>query len=160
MKHVLIGAALVVVVSLIGCTTTSPGTPTLPAPGYPAEEAEIRALVEHFGRRLQAVSLLSPSAAQEMQQQYAEFVSPNLLEAWKDNPARAPGRLVSSPWPDRIEVTTVTKESSDKYVLTGSVVELTSVEVVSGGVAARIPVRIVVQNDQGDWAISEYVEER
>ena len=43
---------------------------------------------------------------------------------------------------------------------TGFVVEVTSMEVVSGGAAAKIPVRIVVQKDQGRWLITEYAEDR
>ncbi len=125
-----------------------------------AEEAEIRDLVENFGKRLQDVSLQSPSAPQEMQKQYSAFVSPTLLEMWKDNVSKAPGRIVSSPWPDRIEITTLVKEGSDRYVMTGMVVELTSAEVVGGGAAAKIPVRIAVQKGPKGWLITEYAEER
>jgi hypothetical protein len=121
-----------------------------------AEEAEIRDLVEGFGKRLGAVSLQAPDAPQEMQKQYSELVSPTLLEMWMNDVAKAPGRMVSSPWPDRIEIATLTKEGSDRYVITGLVVEITSVEEVSGGSAAEIPVRLVVQKGQGGWTITDY----
>lgn len=116
--------------------------------------------MESFGKRLQNVSLLSADAAQEMQEQYAEFVSPTLLETWMSDVSKAPGRMVSSPWPDRIEITTLTKEESERYVINGFVIDLTSVEVVGGGVAAKTPVRIVAQRFQGHWLITEYAEER
>jgi hypothetical protein len=45
-------------------------------------------------------------------------------------------------------------------VINGFVVEVTSVEVVNGGAAAKIPVRIVVQRGQGRWLITEYAEEQ
>jgi len=77
-----------------------------------------------------------------------------------NNVMDAPGRIVSSPWPDRIEIITLTKGDSDRYVITGSVIEVTSLEVANGGIAAKIPVHIVVQNDQGHWLISEYEVER
>jgi hypothetical protein len=51
------------------------------------------------------------------------------------------------------------KEASHRYVITGFVVEMTSVEMVNGGAAAKIPIRVVVQKDQGHWLITEYVEE-
>jgi len=117
-------------------------------------------VVENFGKRLQNVSLQSPDAAQEMQKQYSEFVSAALLETWMNDVSKAPGRIVSSPWPDRVEIISLVKEGSDKYVIIGFVVEVTSIEVVSGGAAAKIPVRIVVQKDQERWLITEYSEER
>lgn len=129
-------------------------------PSITDEANHVRYVVENFGKRLQNVSLQSPDAAQEMQKQYSEFVSAALLETWMNDISKAPGRIVSSPWPDRIEITALTKEGSDKYVIAGFVVEVTSMEIVSGGAAAEIPVRIVVQKDQGRWLITEYAEER
>jgi hypothetical protein len=116
--------------------------------------------VENFGKRLQSVSLQSPRTAQEIKEQYSEFVSSALLEVWLNDVLDAPGRIVSSPWPDRIEITTLAWRSPDEYVITGYIVEVTSKEVVSGGAAARIPVRIVVQKSEGHWLITEYAEER
>ena len=124
------------------------------------EEAEVRDLIKDFGKRLQVVSLQAPDAAQEIQNQYSEFVEPALLERWMNDSMNAPGRIVSSPWPDRIEISTLSKEGPDKYVITGFVIEVTSLEVANGGAAAKIPVRMVVQNDQGHLLIAEYAEER
>ncbi|MBC7227441.1 MAG: hypothetical protein H5T61_09420 [Thermoflexales bacterium] len=156
MKRILLAISLLATVSLIACTVSPTQTTTSNA----AEEAEIRDLVENFGKRIQNVSLQSPNAAQQIREQYSEFVSPTLLEMWMSDISKAPGRVVSSPWPDRIEITSLVRESVDKYVITGFVVEVTSVEVVSGGAAAKIPVRIVVQKDQGRWVITEYSEQR
>ena len=122
------------------------------------DEAEIRDLVENFGKKLQNVSLLAPDAGQEIEMQYSEFVSRALLEMWMGNVSKAPGRVVSSPWPDRIEISSLTREDPGEYVITGYVVEVTSVEVVNGGAAAKIPVRMVVQEEQGGWVIAEYAE--
>ncbi len=178
MKHMVI---LLVAISLVACSTpptssvqTTSHTATLPSAtratltvtptqttaNTTAEEAAIRDFVENFGKKLQTVSLLSPDAAQEMQAQYSEFVSPALLETWTSNVSEAPGRTVSSPWPDRIDITTLTKEGSDRYVVTGFIIEVTSVEMANGGAAAKIPVHIVVQKGQGGWLITEYAEER
>ncbi|MGD8405256.1 MAG: hypothetical protein PVJ21_16455 [Anaerolineales bacterium] len=135
--------------------------PTQMADNDVAEEAEVRGLVEDFGKTLQSVSLLSPDAEKQIEKRYAEFVSPTLLERWISDVSKAPGRTVSSPWPDRIEISTLLKDGSDRYAITGNVVEVTSgEEVANGDAAAKIPVRIVVQNDQGRWLITEYKEER
>ena len=175
MQRIILAMTLLVTVSLVACPippnpptqTTASNTAAVPmvTPAQTtisnaAEETEIRDLVENFGKRLQDVSLLSPDAAQEMQKQYSEFASPALLETWMSDVTKAPGRIVSSPWPDRIEITTLAKEGSDRYVITGFVIEVTSVEVVNGGAADRIPVRVVVQKSQGRWLITEYSEER
>lgn len=140
--------------------TTPTATPTQIATSYATEESEIRDLVENFGMRLQNVSLQAPDAAQEIQKQYSEFVTPALLEMWMNDVSKAPGRIVSSPWPDRIEITTLSKEGTDRYELTGFIVEITSLEVVNGGAATKIPVRMVVQKVQGSWLITEYADEQ
>ncbi len=69
----------------------------------------------------------------------------------------ATGRVVSSPWPDRIEITSIVREA-DRYVVVGFVVEVTSMDVVSGGAAAKNPVRIVLEKQEGRWLITEYAE--
>ena len=124
------------------------------------EESAVRYVVESFGKRLQNVSLQSPNAAQAIREQYAEWVAPELLEIWVRDISRAPGRVVSSPWPDRIEVISLAQEGATRYAVTGFVVEVTSVELVDGGAAAKIPVRIVVEKHEGRWVITGYAEER
>jgi len=181
LKHLISAILLLAVFSLVACakpsdssvstvggnttTISSANSTTTAAPAQTmirntSDETEIRDLVTNFGKRLQNVSLLAQDAAQEIQNQYSEFVSPTLLEVWTKDVSQAPGRMVSSPWPDHIEVTTLSKKASDRYEITGSVIEVTSTEVVNGGVAARIPVRMTVQKDQGSWYIAAYTEER
>ena len=182
MKHIILAITLLAIVSLVACTipsttpaqtaasntatvspvarTTPTATPTQIATSDATEEAEIRDLVENFGKRLQNVSLLAPDSAQEIQKQYSEFVTPALLEMWMKDVSKAPGRIVSSPWPDRIEITTLSKADTNTYEITGFVVEITSLEVVNGGAATKIPVRMVVQKVQGSWLITEYAEEQ
>jgi hypothetical protein len=177
MKHILFVITLLAAIFLGACgtlpataadppaivpATDSSALPTTPEQTTSAdesEEAEIRALVENFGKRLQSVSLLAPNAAQEIQRQHSEFVSPALLETWMNDLSIAPGRIVSSPWPDRIEITAFEKVSSGKYMITGSVIEVTSTEVNSGETANQTPVRIVVEKVQGRWIVVEYAQQ-
>ncbi|MBI5034883.1 MAG: hypothetical protein HZB51_30530 [Chloroflexi bacterium] len=164
MKYIIL-VLLLTVVSLTGCATQSP-TPMpllVPTPtmlNNAVEETQVKSMVENFGKHLAMVSLQSPLAPQDIENQYSEFVSPALLQTWINNPSQAPGRVVSSPWPDRIEINSLAKTDSDKYVVTGSVIQVTSVEIVNGGAAAKTPVRIVVQKIQGHWTITEYAETR
>lgn len=134
--------------------------PTQTGVGEDVEEAQIRALVEGFGKKLQNVSLLSPDAAQQIQKQYAEFVSLALLEMWVNDLSVAPGRIVSSPWPDRIEIISLEWADANTYEISGHIVEVTSNEVVNGGEAGRVLVHIVVKRSNGGWWITEYSEEQ
>lgn len=175
MKRTILAITWLAIVSLVACATpptrtatsnvatVSPVAASLTTTSIPTsanQEAEVRKLVENFGKRLQVVSLQSPDAAQQLQKQYSEFVSPALLEMWLNDVSTAPGRMVSSPWPDRIEITAVSKEGSERYEVTGFIVDVTSTEVGTGEAAAKIPVRMVVQRERGGWLITEYTEER
>lgn len=119
-------------------------------------EAEIRTVVESFGARLQMVSLLAPDAASQIEQDYSEFVAPELLQGWIADPASAPGRLTSSPWPDHIEINEVQLQGPDQYLVAGVVIEVTSTEQMSGGVAALYPVQITLSNVGGNWLITTW----
>jgi hypothetical protein len=68
----------------------------------------------------------------------------------------APGRIVSSPWPDRIEISALEQTGADRYVVSGFIVEVTSVEVLNGGAAAKLPVQLTVERQQGQWLITEF----
>jgi len=120
--------------------------------------AEVTQLVEEFGRKLQAVSLLSPNVSKEMSREYSEFIAPDLLDAWLSDPTTAPGRIVSSPWPDRIEIASIAQTPDGTYVVEGEIIEITSSELVSGGAAYTIPVRLNVQWIEGRWQITEFAD--
>jgi hypothetical protein len=137
-------------VFLVSCESRSTSSPA---------ETDVAQIVEAFGKRLQAVSLLSPNVAEEMTREYSEYVSPDLLKQWISDPTLAPGRMVSSPWPDRIEVLSVSKISEEQYAVTGEIIEVTSSELASGRVANKIPVQVVVRWIDGRWWITEFVVE-
>ncbi|MBE3577021.1 MAG: hypothetical protein IMX00_04955 [Limnochordales bacterium] len=118
----------------------------------------VAALVEDFGRRLQLVSLLAPteSLAKTMQEHYGNLVaSPELIDRWLDNPLHAPGRLTSSPWPDRIEITSIEKLSERSYRVEGKIIEITSTEMQGSGVAAQRPITLLVERVADRWLISD-----
>jgi len=123
-----------------------------------ASTAEVTQLVEDFGRKLQAVSLLSPNVSEEMSREYSEYIAPDLLDTWLSDPTLAPGRIVSSPWPDRIEISSISQASDGTYVVEGEIIEITSSELVNGGAANTIPVRLTVQWIEGRWQITEFAD--
>jgi len=127
--------------------------------------ATVTTLVEGFGKKLQAVSLLAPAeiVSRSIQESYGDYVSPDLLAEWKRDPQKAPGRIVSSPWPDRIEILDLEKLSESGYAVKGEVIEITSVELLNGGVAAKRPIALQVEKFENRWLITfvklgEYAE--
>jgi hypothetical protein len=118
----------------------------------------VRAVVEQLGERMKRVSLLAPDSvlAREIRQAYAPLVTPDLLAAWIAEPARAPGRDVSSPWPERIDIRTVEAAGTELCRVEGDLVYVTSAELTKGGAAVRKPVVLEVRSDGAEWRISAY----
>lgn len=120
------------------------------------DEAAVTRLVEDFGGKLKDVSLLAPAEqlAASIQEHYGEFVTPVLLDAWQRDPQQAPGRVSSSPWPELIEVVSVEQSAEGAYEVQGKVIEMTSVEMTQGGIAAQRPITLTVEKNAGRWLIS------
>ena len=102
---------------------------------------------------MKQVSTLAPpeSAAKSIREVYSGLVDPDLLARWEANPATAPGRQVSSPWPERIEVENVTDRSESGAVVKGRIVEMTST-----GEAGRIPVQVKLTRGADEWLVIDF----
>ena len=121
MRNKLIGiiAAVVVVVAagaglgavLIGSVSN---TPT-----QASQEAAASSTVASFGKLLQQVSIMAPNASSTIASTYAPYVDPALLKQWESDPKNAPGRVVSSPWPDHISI-----DPRDGFVLAKNVCDI------------------------------------
>lgn len=121
-----------------------------------AEAQAVRNTVENFGNALKNVSVLSPTAAQDINTSYNNFVAPTLLSRWENDPSKAPGRFTSSPWPDRIEVVGVNKLPGNSYEVSGNVVEMTSQEAANGGNAGEYPIIAEVIRINNKWLIASF----
>lgn len=120
-----------------------------------SDQAVITQTVTDFGQKMQMVSLLAPSADVKtaMDANYSAYVVPNLLSIWEANPKAALGRSVSSPWPDRIEVSNVSQNTDGSYTVVGTVVEVVSGQ--SGNQTAdTYPVTLTLQKINGQWQIT------
>ncbi|GEM_PF-5256855 len=51
--------------------------------------------------------------------------------------------MLSSPWPDRIEIQSIKKLPEQGYEVRGEIIEITSEEKVKGGFAAKQPITLV-----------------
>ena len=115
------------------------------------DEIAVRSAVEGFGKVLKNVSLLAPQEVlgQSLEQNYKDFVTPSLLEEWKNDPSKALGRLTSSPWPDRIEIDEVEKISDNAYLVQGYIIEMTSTGETT--IKRHVALSVVKNNDR--WLI-------
>lgn len=118
------------------------------------EKQDVISLVKEFGNALKTVSLSAPDeiVAESIKEQYSDFISPELLAKWQSDPQSAPGRVLSSPWPDRIDVISIEDDGNDGYVVSGEIIEVTNAEQQSGVVACQITLKIIKQDNQ--WLIS------
>ncbi|MEL7603464.1 MAG: hypothetical protein AAGU77_09945 [Bacillota bacterium] len=137
----------------VATDSPSPMPQAAASPSPASDEAAVEALVQAFGKTLQTVSLLDEAGvASAMEAAYGQYVTPELLKAWQAKPAQAPGRMVSSPWPDHIDVFSVQKESDTTYTVTGQIAEITS---DSPTAAARRAITLTVEKQpDGAFLIS------
>jgi beta-lactamase regulating signal transducer with metallopeptidase domain len=114
-------------------------------------------LVKNFGLQFQKVQLVAPAETviREILEYYSDSVTADLLKKWTDNPEIAPGRVGSSPWPDRIEIVDTEKLYETEYAVSGEVIWITSTERMNGGSAWIQPINLSVVKIGADWKISE-----
>ena len=117
------------------------------------DDAHVREVVEGFGDGLQRVSRQAPDSIRvaEIRDAYSPYITTELLATWTSEPSRAPGRNVSSPWPERIELRAVRAEGTATCRVEGEIVYATS----TGEIPNRTPVRILVQHADG-WRIGGF----
>lgn len=145
----------ILIVLVAGCTERAPATNVQAE--VSCDDSGVRAVVERLGERMKDVPLLAPDSilVGEIRDAYTELVTPDLLESWISEPSRAPGREVSSPWPDRIEVRSLESAGAGACRVEGEVVYMTSTEVSQGGAVSREPVTVSVEQD-GAWLVSAF----
>ncbi len=119
------------------------------------EEIVVKNLVDGFGRSLKNVSLLAkPKAvAEDIKNNYSPFVSQDLILQWTENLVAAPGRTVSSPWPDRIEITSLEK-LADQYTVAGSIIYVTAQDLLEGKFSDKRGITLVVEKKDNSWLIT------
>lgn len=134
-------------------TFVNPKVITTKAPRHESELQTVRNRVSDFALTFKMVSLLATSTlASSMDQYYASYVAPELLEKWKKEPMQAPGRLTSSPWPDHAEIDSIEKVQDGSYRVIINVVQLTEATTAPVGLQ---PIYMRLKNIEGQWKIVE-----
>lgn len=124
-----------------------------------ADEKAVRAAVSDFGAHLKDVSPLSPDASSAIASAYRAYATPELLALWQKDPEKAPGRLASSPYPARIEISTITKQGQS-YVVNSNIVLITSKEEATPeeDSAGTVPIILQLIKQDSGWLIAAYQE--
>lgn len=132
--------------------------PSIGSKQLESDETAVMQLVAEFGSKLKNVSLLAPEdiVKNTLSENYGDLVTPGLLAKWQNDVNHAPGRVTSSPWPERIEITAIEKLSDSKYQIKGEIITMTSVEMVNGGVAGKSPVTLEAGKIDNNWLITSY----
>lgn len=120
-----------------------------------AEMNEVTEFVQSFGEQLKMVSLLAPEdvTRDAMVKYYGDYVSEDLIEKWVKDSDNAPGRQVSSPWPERIDVLSAEKTDENTYIVKGTIIEVTSVELKEGGAAAKRQITLEIKRSDDKFVI-------
>ncbi len=123
-----------------------------------AETPSVRSVVLAFGSKMQNVNTQSSPTVLKaaIRDNYGSYVDPQLIVDWERGLAPVPGRNTSSPWPARIDIASITAAGNNAYVVKGKVVEVTSKEVASGGIAASYNVTIRLELEAGTWLITKF----
>lgn len=135
---------------LTGCTTT-------PTSLVENEDAQVRTVVEAFGKSLKQVSLTAEPqvASKAITNIYAPYLTSTLLNSWALEPDLALGKVTSSPWPERIEITQMTKSTDTEYHVMGNVIQVTSDTLNQEHGASQDPIDLIVQKVHSEWLINE-----
>jgi hypothetical protein len=116
---------------------------------------EVVRIVKAFGDNLKNVSLLAPPdiLLKSMREHYGETVTEVLIQRWLSDPVNAPGRLTSSPYPDRIDVIKTTGISKKEYKVEGNIIEAASTEKT----VTKRPVTLTLKKTGDKWLIHDVV---
>ena len=123
-----------------------------------SDQSTITKLVQDLGKNMKNVALLAPEelVSKSIQANYGNLVTPELLSQWQNNSSQAPGRVSSSPWPERIDIIKMDKLSDSQYQIKAEIIEVTSVEMSKGGYASKQPVTLQVEKINNNWLITAF----
>jgi hypothetical protein len=114
--------------------------------------------VSAFGKAMRNVSITAATstAGASFDANYGSLITPELLQQWKAEPSSALGRATSNPWPESINIVTVTANPGGSYAVQGNVVEVTTAN--PNEVAGVYPVTLVLEKRDTSWRIASAVK--
>jgi hypothetical protein len=153
-RFIAIGIVLLLVISVGGYFLFRPSE--TPSPN----EADINAIYEvvgEFGARLKDVEITASNqnVITAVDFNLKLLITNRLYQELVQNMSKIPGRYVSSPWPERIEIASVQRLDSGSYTVNGSQILMTSDALAHGGNAGETPITLTLKKVNGTWLIDD-----
>ncbi len=153
-KFIAVGIVLLLVMSVGAYLLFRAPTTARPS------EADINAIyqvVGEFGARLKDVDIDAPDQDIMTAVDYnlKQFITSELYQVFVHDKIRIPGRYMSSPWPERIEINSVQMLDSGSCTVHASQVMMTTDNVAHGGNAGEEPITLTLKKVNGIWLIDE-----
>lgn len=125
--------------------------------GTPISESEevVRTKLLSLGEKMDLVYTKAADFKNQVQVQYATYLTPTLIKDWQSNPDQALAKTSIDTYPDRIEIQSITKKSDVMYVAQATVIE---VDLQSSQVVSAYPITVTFENKLGEWYITKVVK--
>ncbi len=151
-RNLLLAAGAVLLLGAIGLAVYFSTRPYVPS-----NDLQVRTVVNNFGDELRQVSLVATTASttESMDRYYSYYIRPDLLSSWKTSPKTALGRQTILPWPDHIDIHSLTDNENGTFTVEAAIVG-TSKGLASSTPPKEIPVRFTVSQGPDGWQISAY----
>jgi hypothetical protein len=155
-KFIAVGIVLLLVMSVGAYLLFRPSTTTLP---NSADVNAIYQVVGEFGARLKDVDINASDQdiMTAVDFNLKQFITDRLHQVFVQDKIRIPGRYVSSPWPERIEINSIQMLDSGSYTIHGSQVVMTDDTVAHGGNAGEEPITLTLKKVNGIWLIDDVI---
>lgn len=153
-KFIVIGIVLLLVISVGGYFLFKPSTT------IPPNEADINAIyhvVGEFGARLKDVEMTAPNqnVITDVGFNLERLITNRLYQEFVQDTSRIPGRYVSSPWPEGIEIVSVQRLVSGSYTVNGNQIAMDSDALAHGGNAGETPITLTLKKVNGAWLVDD-----
>ena len=155
-RFIVIGIVLLLVISVGEYFLLKPSTTT---PPNPADINAIYQVVGEFGARLKDVVITTSdqNVITAVDFNLKQLITDRLYQVFVQDKIRIPGRYVSSPWPERIEINSIQMLDSGSYTVHGSQVVMTDDTVAHGGNAGEEPITLTLKKVNGIWLVDDVI---
>jgi hypothetical protein len=153
-RFIVIGIVLLLVISVGEYFLFKPSATILP---NAADINAIYQVVGEFGARLKDVVITTSDqdVITAVDFNLKQLITDRLYQVFVQDKIRIPGRYVSSPWPERIEIASVEMLDSGSYTVNGSQIVMTDDTLAHGGNAGESPIMLTLKKVNGIWLIDD-----
>jgi hypothetical protein len=155
-RFIAVGIVLLLLISVGSYLLFKPSRTTQPTA---TDINAIYQVVGEFGARLKDVVITASDqdVMTAVDFNLKQLITDRLYQVFVQNKIRIPGRYVSRPWPDRIEIDSIQMLDSGSYTVHGSQVVMTDDTVAHGGNAGEEPITLTLKKVNGIWLIDDVI---